>query len=132
MEFWEFAGQLEHEQLEFKTSATSAIGNTIAAMAMTDGGLILLGISDSRSVLACPLEQTALDTVMRAANLVHVEVQLKEVKVGRVGITAVAVPEVRGRVVTTSDGRLLRRIGSDNQPLLGDALGRFVAERTGR
>ena len=47
-------------------------------------------------------------------------------------ITAVAVPEVRGRIVTTPDGRLLRRVGSDCVPLVGDALGRFVREREDR
>ena len=33
--------------------------------------------------------------------------------------TGSAVPEVRGRIVTTRDGRLLRRVGGDAQPLRG-------------
>ena len=47
-------------------------------------------------------------------------------------LTLCAVPEVRGRIVTTPDGRLLRRVGSDAQPLRGDALARFVSERRHR
>lgn len=52
--------------------------------------------------------------------------------VGDAQITLVAVPEIRGRIVTTPDGRLLRRIGGDSQPLVGDALGRFVRAREER
>lgn len=44
-------------------------------------------------------------------------------------LTICAVPEVRGRIVTTPDGRLLRRVGGDSQPLRGDAMARFVHER---
>jgi hypothetical protein len=32
-------------------------------------------------------------------------------------------------VVTTPDGRLLRRVGSANQPLRGDGVRRYLAER---
>ena len=44
-------------------------------------------------------------------------------------MTITAVPEVRGRIVTTPDGRLLRRVGGDSQPIRGDAMARFVRER---
>ena len=44
----------------------------------------------------------------------------------------VAIPEVRHRIVTTADGRLLRRVGSENQPLRADGLARFVREREER
>lgn len=131
-EFWALLGELEYEQLEFKTSATSRLTDPMASMAMTDGGLIVLGVVDDRKITGCPLDQSTLDTVMRAANVVGVEIQLREVTVGRAKLTVVAVPETRGRIVTTPDGRLLRRSGSDNQPLVGDALARFVTERTGR
>ena len=41
--------------------------------------------------------------------------------------------EVGGRrPFTTPDGRLLRRVGGDAQPLRGDALARFVSERQRR
>ena len=46
--------------------------------------------------------------------------------------TGSTVPEVRGRIVTTPDGRLLRRVGGDAQPLRGDAMARFVREREHR
>jgi hypothetical protein len=46
--------------------------------------------------------------------------------VGGVALTLVVVPRVRDRIVTTSDGRLLRRVGSDNLPVRGDEVARFV------
>ena len=54
---------------------------------------------------------------------------MRAVTVGRVPLTLVLVPAVRDRIVTTADGRLLRRIGASNQPLRGDAVGRFVRAR---
>lgn len=96
---------------------------------MTDGGLAVLGVRDDRKIVGCRLSQRVLDKVTQAGRLCGVEVQLKELRIDGAEITMVAVPEVRGRIVTTPDGRLLRRVGSSNQPLLGDALARFVRER---
>lgn len=127
---WDVLGPLEHEGLEFKTSANH-LTDTMAAMAMTHGGLMLLGVADDRDLVGCELTQRVLDKVMKAAHECAVEVQLKELAVDGTAITAIAIPEVRGRIVTTPDGRLLRRVGSDNQPLRGDSLGRFVREREG-
>jgi hypothetical protein len=36
---------------------------------------------------------------------------------------------VPDRVVTTADGRLLRRVGSDNVPLRGEQVSRFLRRR---
>lgn len=129
--FWKLLGRLEDEQTELKSSA-SHIGNAIPAMAMTEGGFIVLGIDDRRRLAGCPMTQKVLDTVKRAAMNVDVEVQLKATRVGATYLTIVAVPEIRARIVTTTDGRLLRRVGSDCQPLRGDAMARFVRERENR
>ena len=43
--------------------------------------------------------------------------------------TLLVVPAVPDRIVTTPDGRLLRRVGSANQPLRGEAVTRFVLAR---
>lgn len=130
-DFWELLGELEHEQLDFKQGAAD-LSTLIPAMAMTDGGLAVLGVRDDRTIVGCGLSQRVLDKVTEAGRLCGVEVQLKETRIGRFDITIVAVPEVRGRIVTTPDGRLVRRVGSSNQPLLGDALARFVREREER
>lgn len=130
--FWELVGRIEHEQLDFKRGVPADLLHTIPAMAMTDGGFLVHGVTDSREIVGCPLTQNTLDRITRYANECGIEVQVREVSVGSERITVVAVPEVRGRIVTTPDGRLLRRVGGDCRPLVGDALARFVRVREDR
>src|SRR5687767_2747518 len=126
--FWRLLGGLEHERLEFKRSA-GHLRDAIPAMAMSEGGTIVLGVSDERELVGRPLDQETLDRVTAAACECGVEVQVREITVGRVPLTLVLVPAIRDRIVTTPDGRLLRRVGSTNQPLRGDAVSRFVRTR---
>ncbi|MEK6768927.1 MAG: ATP-binding protein [Gemmatimonadota bacterium] len=127
-DFWTTVGEMEHERLEFK-SKPARLTDVLPAMAMSEGGWVILGVDDARNVLGCPLNQETLDRVTEAAKACGVEVQLREITVGIHRVTVIAVPEVRGRIVTTPDGRLLRRTGAANHPLVGDALARFVRER---
>ena len=143
-EFWRLFGRLEHEALDFKRGVPTDIRDAIAAMAMTDGGLIVHGVADDRQIVGCPLSQNTQDRITRIAAECGVDVQLREVAIrvqtpatapGHASapdgtpLTICAVPEVRGRIVTTPDGRLLRRVGGDSRPLRGDAMARFVCER---
>ena len=130
--FWNLFGRLEHEQLDFKRGVPDDVRDTIAAMAMTHGGLIVHGVDDRRNVVGCPLSQNTQDRITRIAFECGVDVQVREVVVGERKLTICAVPAVRGRIVTTPDGRLLRRVGGDAQPLRGDALAWFVSERQPR
>lgn len=120
-------GHLETEQLDFKREPAK-LHEIFAAMAMTRGGLVLIGINDRRELHGAALTQQLLDKLKRAGADTGVDIQLRELSVDESRVTVVAVPEVSGRVVTTPDGRLLRRVGSDNVPLRGDALARFVVE----
>src|SRR5215207_6858561 len=95
-------------------------------MAMSAGGAIVLGVTDERDLVGRPLDQETLDRITSAACECGVEVAVREITVGRVRLAIVLVPAIRDRIVTTPDGRLLRRIGSTNQPLRGDAVSRFV------
>lgn len=130
-EFWSFFGRMEHEGLDFKESANH-LTDALAAMSMTDGGVLALGVSDDRVVKGCSLDQKTFDRVSRAAHSCNVAVDTKEIAVAETTVTLIGVPDVRGRIITTPDGRLLRRVGSDNQPLVGDALARFVRQREER
>lgn len=130
--FWELFGRVEHVQLDFKRGVPSDVRDTIAAMAMTDGGLIVHGVDDRRQIVGCPLSQNTQDRITRVAMECGADVQLRQVSVAGVELTITAVPAVRGRIITTPDGRLLRRIGGDSQPLRGDAMARFVREREQR
>jgi ATP-dependent DNA helicase RecG len=127
-DFLALLGSIENDQLDFKRQP-ARLKELIPAFAMTDGGLIVIGINDDRSLHSCELTQSVADTITRAAKDVAVDVQLRQIEVEGKPIVVVAVPEVRGRIVTTADGRLLRRVGSEIHPLVGDQLARFVRER---
>lgn len=130
--FWRLFGRREHERLDFKRGVPADAKDAIAAMAMTQGGLIVHGVDDRRNILDCPLSQNTQDRITRMAAECGVDIQVREIAVGEKALTICAVPEVRGRIVTTPDGRLLRRVGGDSLPLRGDALARFVQEREQR
>lgn len=124
--FFELFGRIEHETLDFKRGVPADILDTIPAMAMTHGGLIVHGVDDQRTISGCPLSQHTHDRIKRYAMECGVEVRVRRLVVDAVELTLTQVPEVRGRIVTTPNGRLLRRVGGDSQPLRGDALARFV------
>ena len=125
--FWRRYGRIEHERLEFKASARN-LGESVVAMAMTLGGTILVGVGDDGSVQGCRADQDTLDRVATLADEVQVDLRVSLLAVGRATVLAVAVPAIAPRVVTTPDGRLLRRVGGSNRPLRGDAVLRFLRE----
>ena len=127
--FWELFGAVEHEGLDFKGGPNESLKQAIPAMAMTDGGLLILGVDDERRIVGCPLTQRTQNQVTTYAKECHVTVELRSVRAGDHKLTIVEVPEVRGRIVTTPDGRLLRRVGGASEPLRGDAVARFVTDR---
>ena len=127
--YWRLFGRNEREQLDFKRAVGRDVGETFAAMAMTEGGLVIHGVDDARRLVGCPLSQNTQDRITRMAAECGIEVRLREVRVGDVQLAISAVPAVRGRIVTTPDGRLLRRVGSESRPLRGDAMARFVRDR---
>lgn len=128
-EFRALLGEVEHEMLDFKRGVPDDVLDTIPAMAMTHGGLIVHGVNDQREIVGCPLSQNTQDRIQRFAMECGVEVRVRPLRVGGHELTVTAVPEVRGRIVTTPNGRLLRRVGGDSQPLRGDSLARFVGTR---
>jgi ATP-dependent DNA helicase RecG len=123
--FWRRFGRLEHERLEFKASA-NRLAESVVAMAMTAGGTILVGVSDTRRLVGLADVQEALDRVASVANETQVDLDVRWLRVAGAAVLAVSVPVVRPRVVTTPDGRLLRRVGSTNQPLRGEGVLRFL------
>ena len=131
-EFWGLFGRREHAGLDFKRGVPKGILHTIPAMAMTDGGLIVHGVTDEREIVGCRLSQRVQDQITRYAHQCDLDVQLQSVLVDGLELTLTHVPAIRGRIVTTPDGRLLRRVGGDSQPIRGDALRRFVVARTER
>ena len=126
--FWRRFGRLEHECLEFKSSVNH-IGEAVVAMAMTWGGTILVGVSEGPVVRGCQADQRAFDRIADVAHETQVDLGIRRIEVAGVTVIAIDVPPVAPRVVTTSDGRLLRRVGASNRPLRGEGLLRFLSER---
>jgi len=126
--FWRHFGRIEHDQLEFKRSANH-VQESVVAMAMAHGGTILIGVTDDRRIVGCEPLQSALDRLTMVACETEVDLEVRLVRVARVFVLMVLVPAVGDRVVTTPDGRVLRRLGSTNQPLRGDAVARFIRAR---
>lgn len=126
VDFWDAVGKVEHERLDFKSRVPKGLSDTLAAMAMTTGGLVVIGVDDDRNIPGARLEQAVYDGVMTAGHDVEVSLSTHELLVGGVPVVLIEVPAVSGRLVTTPNGRVLRRVGSSNHPLRGDALARFV------
>jgi len=126
--FWRRFGRLEHERLEFK-SAVDHVTESVVAMAMTEGGTILIGISDQPRVIGCRVDQGVLDRLANVAHETQVDLVIEQLDVGGHAVLAVSVPPVAPRVVTTPDGRLLRRVGGSNRPLRGESVTRFLRAR---
>src|SRR3954453_4741871 len=128
--FWRRFGRLEHERLEVKRSP-AALQESVVAISVNAGGVILVGVSDDRTLTGSPLDQAALDRIAFVAHETGVALDVHALEVAGTPGVMIRVPRVRDRVVTTSDGRILRRLGSANQPLRGDAVTRFVLARCG-
>ena len=126
--FWRRFGRLEHERLEFKVSVNH-ICESVVAMAMTSGGTILVGVADDRTIRGHPVEQHSLDRIAAIAHETQIDVTVEVLDVAGSPVLAVSVPAVAPRVVTTPDGRLLRRVGSTNRPLRGEGVRRFLGQR---
>jgi len=131
-QFWEYFGRREHTGLDFKRGVNRGLLVVIPAMAMTSGGCVVHGVDDNRSIVGCPLTQGTQDRILRYAAECDVPVQVGSIRVGGTELTITFVPEITGRIVTTPDGRLVRRVGGDSLPLRGDALQRFVLARSER
>ncbi|MXZ68247.1 MAG: hypothetical protein F4Z17_04500 [Acidimicrobiia bacterium] len=129
-QFWGFFGRREHTGLDFKRGVNRGLLVAIPAMAMTSGGYVVHGVDDDRSIVGCPLTQTTQDRILRYAAECDVQVHVRSIRVGGTELTITSVPEIAGRIVTTPDGRLVRRVGGDSLPLRGDALRRFVLARS--
>jgi ATP-dependent DNA helicase RecG len=128
--FWRRYGRFEHERLEFKSSANH-LCESVVAMAMTAGGTILIGVADERRVTGCEVDQRLLDRIAGVAHETQVDLGVQRLSVAGRTVLAVTVPAVAPRVVTTPDGRLLRRVGGSNRPLLGEGVLRFLGAHAG-
>lgn len=80
--FWDLFGAIEHEELDFKKGVADSILETIPAMAMTGGGIIVHGVTDDREIVGCPRSQNTVDRITQRAHECGVEVHIQPMVVG--------------------------------------------------
>jgi ATP-dependent DNA helicase RecG len=122
----------ETDRLELKTGAGQGpLSAAMVAFSNTDGGTILIGVTDDRRVVGRRLDQGMDDRIHRAALVAHDlgRYSVRELTVGGTTIVAVEVHRREEGFAQTSDGRVLVRRGSTNVNLLGDELWTFMSQR---
>lgn len=126
-QFWRLFGREEHTLLDFKTRA-DGIGDTVVSMANAEGGTIVIGIRDDRTIAGIADLQQTLDRISDAIETSHLLVTpaVEHRQVDGKTLVFVRVPRQLDGVAQTSNGRLLRRAGSRDRPLLGEALMSFL------
>lgn len=122
----------EHERVELKTgTGRKPLQATLVAMSNTEGGYILIGVADDRSVVGCRRSQGVEDDVHGAAfdasNVGRYEIG--EIEVGGKPVVVVEVWPRSDDVASTSDGRALVRKGGHNRALLPREIADLYARR---
>lgn len=122
----------ENERIELKTGVgRKPLQATLVAMSNTDGGYILIGVTDDRTVVGHRRDQGVDDDIHGAAFDAS-NVGRFEIANLNVGDTTVVVIEVHTRtddVAYTSDGRVLVRQGGHNRALLPREVAELYARR---
>lgn len=118
----DFSGlvERENERIELKTgTGRRPLQATMVAMSNTEGGLIIIGVADDRTVVGRRRDQGVDDEVHGAAfDATSVgRLEIREVMVGQKPVVAVTVHPRVDDVAATSDGRVLVRQGGHNRAL---------------
>ena len=126
----EFGG--ESAYLEFKEGLSAAVPQSVAAFSNTDGGVILIGVTDRGHVKGVGAnggrDAKVHQFVSGLRNPGRYRLHDLEVADRRVVVVAVA-KRVEG-FCQTSDGRVLVRRGASNRALFGAELTEFAAARS--
>jgi len=122
----------ESETVEFKRSWTKDCLKTLAALANTDGGTLLVGVDDVGRVVGWiggDKDQQAIAT--RIANKLPIQPSLSVAEEEGQRILVVRADEAHGMAVPY-ESRYYRRVGCTTQEVPPEQLGQFLLERTGQ
>jgi len=122
----------ESETVEFKQSWTNDCFKTLAAFANTDGGTLLIGVSDAGQIIGWnggDKEQQAIAT--RIGNKLPFQPSLAVVEEDGQKVLTARVGAVHGMAVPY-ESRYYRRVGCTTQEVPPEQLGQFLLGRTGQ
>lgn len=125
---------VESEHVEFKTGIGKGQLETSAAAFMNrEGGLIFIGVTDDGRVQGRNLDAGTQDDVhQRLRTLVGGgRYAVDALDVDGTEVVVVRVWPLEEGFAQTADGRVLVRNGTRDDPLIGNALARFIGERAG-
>ena len=122
----------ESSYVEWKKGVSGdRIQKAVVAFSNADGGVLMIGVDDQGRPTGMSLDADLEKRLWGVVN--HVEspgsIELHELTVDGVAITAVSVERRRQGVAQTSDGTALIRMGKQNLPLTGAALVELVSKR---
>lgn len=123
----------EHEGVELKSGAgRRPLQESLVAFSNTEGGVILIGVTDSREVRGRTRDQGLDDDIHGAVvDAHHVgRYAIRQILIGDRPVVAVVVQPRPDEVAATSDGRILVRRGGHNRALVGAELRALVNRRS--
>ncbi|MXZ64712.1 MAG: hypothetical protein F4Z00_04085 [Acidimicrobiaceae bacterium] len=122
----------ESESIEFKESVPlDQIAKTAVAFSNTDGGVILLGVSDTGQIKGLSLSSDKeTDIHNRLAPVGGLgDYRIHRLRVEGRDVAAIGVDRVRDGFAQLSNGQVVERRGASNHTLMGSQLADFMARR---
>jgi ATP-dependent DNA helicase RecG len=121
----------ESQHVEFKRGVGRPVQDSIVAFSNAEGGLVIVGVDDDGAVIGRDLTQGLQDDLHRLLATVRDpgRYSFHRLPVDDVPVSIVAVASRREGFAQTSEGRVLVRRGTRDEPVFGDQLRRLVNER---
>ncbi len=123
----------ESERVEFKTGLSrSQLQETVVAFSNTDGGVILIGVSDSGEIVGKELDAGTADAIHQLMRDVHDpgRYSIHRVSVGEKPIVAISIARRHEGFAQMSSGIVRVRKGTRDEPLFGAELQHFLNDRS--
>ncbi|MBI4897105.1 MAG: putative DNA binding domain-containing protein [Actinobacteria bacterium] len=130
---FEAAFPTESDFVERKTGVGhQPLGESIAAFSNTDGGVILIGVTDQGEVKGKDPTQGLQDKIHRIVGTIHDpgKYAIYPFRVCGTPVTVISVAKRSGGFAQTSSGRILVRRGTMEIPLFGAELRQFISTRS--
>ncbi|KIE18566.1 hypothetical protein DS62_13950, partial [Smithella sp. SC_K08D17] len=121
-------GGPEGLHLEFKQKINDGVYKTVAAFANTDGGSILIGVTDTGKMAGVDLTPPELDQLTsRMIDKLGIHPRIDRVQYKGKDLIHISVEA--GNAPVTFEGRYYKRVGATTREMNSDELGRFFRRR---